>query len=168
MSQMVEDIDGCEAVMDDLVVWGKDQTEHDQRLKKVMDKAKSCGLKFNKDKCKFQRDQVSYVEHALSGEDLKADPEKTIAVQDESRTRSLRERMTFLGFIQYPGKFVPNMADISAPLRKLAEKDIEWEWTETEENSFNSLKTLATEAPVLRFYGPSLLLTFSVDSSSTG
>ena len=48
MSQMVEDLDGCEAVMDDIAVWGKDQTELDQRLEKVVDKAKSCGLKFNK------------------------------------------------------------------------------------------------------------------------
>ena len=63
---------------------------------------------------------------------------------------------------------MPNTADISAPLRKLTENDVEWKRTETEENSFNSLKTLATEAPVLRFYDPSLPLTFSVDSSSTG
>ena len=35
--RMVEDIDGCKAVMDDLVVWGQDQTERDQRLKKVME-----------------------------------------------------------------------------------------------------------------------------------
>ena len=41
---------------------------------------------------------------------------------------------------------MPNMADISAPLRKLTEKDVEWKWTETEENSFNKLKKLATEA----------------------
>ena len=40
MSQMVEDIDGSEAIMDDIVVWGKDQAEHDMRLKQVMDKAK--------------------------------------------------------------------------------------------------------------------------------
>ena len=53
MSQMVEDIDGNEAIMDDIVMWGKDQAEHDMRLKQVMDKAKACGLKFNKDKCKF-------------------------------------------------------------------------------------------------------------------
>ena len=38
MSQMVEDIDGSEVIMDDIVVWGKDQAEHDMRLKKVMDK----------------------------------------------------------------------------------------------------------------------------------
>ena len=37
MSAMVEDIDGSEAVMDDIVVWGKDQAEHDMRLKQVMD-----------------------------------------------------------------------------------------------------------------------------------
>ena len=59
MSQMVEDIDGTEAIMDDIVVWGKDQAEHDMRLKLVMDKAKACGLKFNKGKCKFRQNQIS-------------------------------------------------------------------------------------------------------------
>ena len=72
--------------------------------------------------------------------------------------------MTFLGFIQYLKKFMPNMADISAPLRKLTEKDVEWKWTENEEKQ----KKLATEAPVLRFYDPTLPLTLSVDTSSTG
>ena len=82
-----------------------------------------------------------------SGEGLKADPEKFGAVQDMKRPQSQRELMTFLRFIQYLKNFMPNMADISAPLRKLTEKDVEWKWTETEENSFNKLKKLATEAP---------------------
>ena len=168
MSQMVEDIDGSEAIMDDIVVWGKDQTEHGMRLTQVMDKAKARGLKFNKGKCKFRQNQISYVGHVLSGEGLKAHPEKIRAVQDMKQPQSQRELMTFLGFIQYLKKFMPNMADISAPLRKLTEKDVEWKWTETEENSFNKLKKLATEAPVLRFYDPTLFLTLSVDSSSTG
>ena len=91
-----------------------------------------------------------------------SDPEKIRAVQDMSQPQSVRELISFLGFIQYLGKFMPNMADISAPLRKLTQMDVEWKWTETEENG------LATEAPVLRFYDLSLPLTFSVDSSSTG
>ena len=60
MSQMVEDIDGSEAIMDDIVVWGKDQAEHDMCLKQVMGKAKARGLKFNKGKCKFRQNQISY------------------------------------------------------------------------------------------------------------
>ena len=155
MSQMVEDIEGSEAIMDDIVVWGKDQAEHDMCLKQVMDKAKACGLKFNKGKCRFRQNQFSYVEHVLSGEGLKADPEKIRAVQDMKRPQSQRELMTFLGFIQYLKKFMPNMADISAPLRKLIEKAAEWKWTETEENSFNKLKKTgnrSSSTQVLRPY----------------
>ena len=37
MSAMVEDIGGSETVMDDIVVWGKDQAEQDMRRKQVMD-----------------------------------------------------------------------------------------------------------------------------------
>ena len=62
MSQMVEDIGGSEAVMDDIVAWGKDQAEHDMRLKQVMDKAST---KFNKGKCKFRQNQISYVRHVF-------------------------------------------------------------------------------------------------------
>ena len=138
------------------------------RLKQVMDKAKAYDMKLKKGECKFRQNQISYVGHVLSGEGLKADPEKIKAVQDMKRPQSQRELMTFLRFIQYLKKFMPNMADISVPLRKLTEKDVEWKWTETKMNSFNKLKKLATEAPVLRFYDPTLPLTLSVDSSSTG
>ena len=72
-------------------MWGKDQAEHDMRLKQVMDMAKACGLKFNKGKCKFGQNQISYVGHVLSGEGLKADPEKIRAVQDMKRPQSQRE-----------------------------------------------------------------------------
>ena len=95
----------------------------------------------------------------MSGGGLKADSEKIRAVQDMNQPQSVRRLMTFLGFIQYLGKFMPNMAGISAPLRKLTQRDVEWKWTETEENIFNRLKKLATEAPGFRFYDPSLPLT---------
>ena len=72
----------------------------------------------------------------MSGEGLKADPEKIRAVQDMKRPQSQRELMTFLRFIQYLKNFMPSMADISAPLRKLTEKDVEWKWTETEREQF--------------------------------
>ena len=105
MSQVVEDTDGSEAIMDDIAVWGKDQAEHDMRLKQVMDKAKACGLKFNKGKCKFRQNQISYVGHVLSGgrsesrsrEDLSssrheatAEPERT---DDISRIHPISEEI---------------------------------------------------------------------------
>ena len=152
MSQIVEDIDGSEAVMDETVVLGKDQAEHDTRLKQVMDKAKACGLKFDKDRCRFQQNQMSYAGHVLSGKGLKADSEKIRAVKDMKRPQSQREPMTFLGFNQYLKKFMSNMADISAPLRKLTEKDVEWKWTETQFEQAEETGNRSSSTQVLRPY----------------
>ena len=74
----------------------------------------------------------------MSGGGLKTDPKKIRAVQNLSRLQSRIVLTSFLGFVQYLGNFIPNM------VRKPTETDVEWKWTETEENSFNKLKKLAT------------------------
>ena len=38
--------------------------------------------------------------------------------------QNTKELKTFLGFIQYLGKFMPNMATVGTPLRELLEKNI--------------------------------------------
>ena len=40
MSEMIEDIEGAEVIMDDILVWGTTIEEHDRRLKIVLDKAR--------------------------------------------------------------------------------------------------------------------------------
>ena len=56
--------------------------------------------------------------------------------------RNTKELKTFLGFIQYLGKFMPNMATVSAPLRELLEKNIAWHWEQEQEASFERLKQI--------------------------
>ena len=51
------------------------------------------------------------------------------------------------------------MASESAPLRKLLQKDIDWQWGEEKEASFQKLKQMASSAPVLGYYDPSKPLT---------
>jgi hypothetical protein len=60
------------------------------------------------------------------------------------------------------------MSDMSSPLRKLTENTVEWEWTKEHDVSFTTLKAMATNAPVLRYFDHKLPLTLSVDASSKG
>ena len=168
MNKLVEDIEGAEAIQDDIIIYAKNDEEHDEIVKKVIKRGDSCGLKFNKRKCEFGKEELKYVGHVISKEGLKADPEKVRAVKEMKQPEDVKELMTFLGFIQYLSKFIPNLSDISAPLRKLTQKDSSWKWGKMEEEAFNRLKNLVSEAPVLRYYDPKLPLTLSVDASKAG
>lgn len=81
---------------------------------------------------------------------------------------NLKELRTFLGFIQYLAKFIPNLAEISAPLRLLLEKNVLWHWDSAQQESFTELKRLVANTPVLGYYNPKKPVVLSVDASSTG
>ena len=73
-----------------------------------------------------------------------------------------------MGMIQYLAKFIPNLSEVSAPLRKLLENDTAWHWEEEQKQSYEQLKKLVTNAPTLKFYDVKAPVTLSVDASSEG
>ncbi|CAC5387636.1 unnamed protein product [Mytilus coruscus] len=168
MTEIMENIEGAEVIVDDILIWGSTIQEHDERLKKVLDRARQCNLKLSKSKCQFRKNEVEYVGHIISKDGLKPDPEKVCAVQKMKKPENKKELQTFLGFITYLSKFLSNMSDVSAPLRVLLEEKNEWCWEKEQDTSFNKLKDMATNAPILSYYDPKQTLTLNVDASSKG
>lgn len=62
MSEVFSDVEGVKVIVDDLLVWGKDDEEHDTRLKT---RAREVNLKFNAKKCEIKETEVPYVGHVL-------------------------------------------------------------------------------------------------------
>ena len=80
MSQVLESIDGAEAIADDILVWGRDIQEHNARLKRVLDRIQDVNLKLNQKKCQIRKEEITYVGHLLTKDALKPDAEKVRAV----------------------------------------------------------------------------------------
>lgn len=165
---MVQDLEGVESIIDDIIIYGKDMEEHDRRLKALLQRCREYNLKLSKDKCVFRTNQIRYVGHLLTDKGVKIDPEKLKAVESMKQPENVEEVQTFLGFINYLAKFLPNMSDKSAPLRELLLNSTEWHWGPEQEESFETLKQMAINAPVLVYYDDSKPLTLTVDSSSKG
>ena len=55
MSQMFEDIEGVEVVVDDILIWGENEQQHDDRLIQVLERARHRDLKLNRSKCQFRK-----------------------------------------------------------------------------------------------------------------
>ena len=168
MCEMIKGLEGTDVIVDDIIVWGKDIQEHDDRLKKVFERAKSWNLKLSTAKCQFRTEEIEYVGHKVTKDGLKAEPEKVRAVINMKISENIKELQTFLGFITYLQKFMPDMSEISSPLRILLQKKVEWHWDSKQQESFDKLKLMASQTPVLTFYDKDKELILNVDSSSCG
>lgn len=103
-------------MMDDIIVWGSNREEHDERLRKVLDKTREVNLKLNKDKCEFGVKTLTFVGDVVSEEGVKPDPRKASAINNMERPNNKDEVRRFLGMVTYLAKFVPQLSALSAPL----------------------------------------------------
>lgn len=165
VSQILENIEGCEVIADDILVWGKDRAEHNERLCAVLERVRQANMKLNRSKCKIGQSAVEYVGHTFGPEGLKPSSEKVRAILEIPEPRNRTELQRFMGTVNYLGKFIPNLSGMNQPLRQLLEKDTEWHWEEAQQKSFNELKRAITTAPVLKYYDVNEDIVLSVDSS---
>ena len=168
ISEIFEGLDGVECIVDDILVWGTTQQQHDERLRQVLERARSHKLRLNKEKCKVGMSELHYVGHIISKDGLKIDPEKIRAIIDMPEPTDKAGVQRFLGMVQYVAKFIPNLSELSAPLRRLNESDVEWHWDQPQRESFSNLKQVVINAPVLTYFDDKKQVTLSVDASSFG
>ncbi|KAL0198149.1 hypothetical protein M9458_006689 [Cirrhinus mrigala] len=116
----------CAVIVDDILVGGRTVKEHDDNLERVLELARQVNLRLNPLKCKFRLNEVSYVGYVFSSDGLHADPSKIKAISEMPETTNATSLQRFLGMVNYMGKFIPNLSDISAPLRQLTHKDTVW------------------------------------------
>ncbi|UYV74578.1 K02A2.6-like [Cordylochernes scorpioides] len=168
MTQLLGKIEGVVSFMDDIVVNGSSLEEHNERVRQVLKKIQEEGLTLNPEKCQFGVKTVQFLGHTLSSEGLFIDEEKLDAITKMEAPRSTKELKSFLGMVNYLGKFIPNLADKLQPLNSLLSTKNEWVWDEPQKKSFNLLKQELVSRPNLALFDPSRTTIVSADASSFG
>ena len=85
----------------------------------------------------------------MSNEGIRVNPTKIEVVENWKPPRSVTEVRSFLGLSGYYRRFVKGFSIIASPLTKLFRKEVKFEWTDKCQDSFNQLKEMLVEAPVL-------------------
>ncbi|KAK3755128.1 hypothetical protein QZH41_005886 [Actinostola sp. cb2023] len=168
MSQAFEDIEGCDEIVDDILIWGRDEKEHNDRLAKVLKRARAINLKLNKEKSKILRDELSYIGHIITAEGVKPDPDKVKGIAEMKVPTDIKELQRFMGMVNYLGKFLPNLSNSTQALRELLQKETAWHWDERHDHAFQDIKVKVTDPHILKYYDVNKPVTVSVDASSYG
>jgi len=140
--------------MDDVLIFGRTQQEHDTRLHAALQKIQAAGATLNQEKCQFYRDRLTFVGHVIDKKGVSPDPHKTSAIVAMERPKTPTELRRLMGMVNQLGKFTPNIADISQPLCELLSSKKSWVWGPSQETAFEKLKGELTQPTVLALYNP--------------
>ena len=139
----------CHSYFDDVCLGGKSFAETLQKLELVLQRLHQAGLTINLEKCSLFRSSVKFLGHVVNAEGLSLDPDRVSKVRDWPVPRTAKQLSSFLGLAGYMRKFVKNVASISAPLFKLLQKDVRFQWSDEAQFAFDRLRKALSEAPVL-------------------
>lgn len=126
----------------------------------------TANLRLQPDKCEFLRKEVLILGHSITENCIKPNPEKTKSVDQFPIPKSVKDIQSFLGLCNYYRRFVKDFALIAKPLTDLTKKSKPFHWTETEQITFDTLKSRLTSEPVLQY--PNFDQTFILTTDASG
>ena len=85
----------------------------------------------------------------MSAKGIRVDPAKIEAIVSWKPPRNVTEVRSFLGLVGYYRRFVKGFSIIASLLTKLLRKEVKFEWDDKCQSSFDQLKKILVEAPVL-------------------
>ena len=154
--------------IDDILIYSKNEEEHAEHLRIVLQRLRDHKLYAKFSKCEFWLDSVKFLGHTISSEGISVDPSKIQEVMDWKPPKSIHQIRSFLGLAGYYRRFVPDFSRIAKPMTELLKKGVKFVWDEKCEEAFHTLKQHLTTAPVLAQPDNSKPYEVYCDASGTG
>ena len=118
---------GVRCYLDDIIIiMGKSTEEHLNHLSRVLERLQNKGFGLKKDKCHFLQSLVEYLGHVIDTNGLHTTPTKQQAIAEARGPTNTSELHSFLGLVNYCGRFLPNVSTILHPLNRLLWKGATW------------------------------------------
>ena len=81
-TEILKGVEGVICQMDDVLVHGVDQEEHDRRVRATMHCLREAGIVLNGDKCEFSKTSMRFLGSIIDKQGIHADPMKTKTISE--------------------------------------------------------------------------------------
>jgi len=131
--------------IDDILIFSKNENQHLEHIKTVLEALNEAGLKLNPDKCEFFQNKIKFLGYQVTLDGITMDPDRIKIIQNYKRPNSLKTLRGFLGMINYFKRLIPDLARREIPLVELLRKHVRWKWTQEQESAFEDIKKVFCE-----------------------
>ena len=168
MESILRDLPHVCVYLDDILITGESEAAHLRNLAAVLDRLESAGIRFKRGKCAFMLPEVEYLGHRISASGLQPLASKVRAIAEAPTPRNVSELKSFLGLLNYYGRFLPDLATLLAPLYEPLQLTRRWSWGKSQSRAFEHVKKALTTSSLLTHFDPKKPATLSCDASPYG
>jgi hypothetical protein len=108
--------------IDDILVYSKDDEEHEEHLRMVLQKVRDNQLYVEYSKCEFWLDEIPFLGHIISKGGIAVDSTKVREIVGWKIPTSVTKIRSFLGPTRYYQRFIEGFSKIAKPMTSLLEK----------------------------------------------
>src|SRR6266536_3593523 len=158
----------CLVYLDDIIIYSKSLKDHKRHVRKVLQAIRSAGLKLKPAKCKWFKQEITFLGHKIGVNGIKPDDYNLKKIREAQPPQNKRQLRGFLGLSQYYRNFIKWFSTIARPLFKLLKKNIPFEWTVSQQTAFDILKRKLMEEPILVYPDFTKMFKLYTDASNVG
>ena len=137
-----------------------DLAVHHKHTQRVLLRLCKHGLSLKLSKCTFNVPRIEFLGMIIRQGKIEMDSVKLSAIKEWKPPVSVKSVRSFLRFVNFYHKFIPNFSNVVAPLNLLTRKDQPWAWTNLQQHAFETLKAAFSSGPVLSI--PDITRPFSI------
>ncbi|GJT21663.1 putative reverse transcriptase domain-containing protein [Tanacetum coccineum] len=110
--------------IDDILIYSKDEKEHEEHLKAILEFLKKEKLYAKFSKCEFWIPKVQFLGHVIDNRGIHVDPAKIESIKDWASPKTPTEIRQFLGLAGYYPRFIEGFLKIAKSMTKLTQKGV--------------------------------------------
>ena len=158
------------AYIDDFIVYSETLEDHYKHLRKLFTRFDDFGMFINTKKCLFAKQEVKFLGYKISTQGMGTLDDKVSAVSQMPPPTTVTEVRRFLGSMTYYRAFLPNIAEVIAPISNLLKgpkkpKKSKIEWEAVHQHAYEATIKALCEATYLSFEDPDSPLVLTTDAS---
>ena len=161
-------MEGVTGIVDDMVIAGRDEMEHDRNFLAFMEKCMSNNLTLNSEKIQFKQSKVSFYGHCWSKHRISPDPRKIQVLNHMEFPLDKETMRSFLGMINYVNRYSALSAHLTAPLSALTHQAADYRRGKVHYENFNRLKLEISNMKALPYFDVNAETTLQMDVSKKG
>jgi hypothetical protein len=116
--------------LDDILIYSEDLMQHEDHVRKVIERLREYGLDWKVEKREFSMKKVGFLGFVVSPDGIEMEVDRITTIEDWPTPKSLKDIQVLMGFTNFYWRFMKKYAKVTAPIIDLPKKEAsrKWQW----------------------------------------